>query len=151
MYTYSQSSPNGGPKTTRDTPKVAAICFVHLTMLACDLPIKISLCTAFFCSFPPLHSLGRAYRTPTAIGAPTAIRDSPKVAAICFVHLMMLAHDPRKTIIKSTCIFFVRLPIESDYFSPEKVHIKYQNLSNNGLEEYKVNCLCHQRNLKNEC
>ena len=39
---------HGGPKTTRDTPRVAMFCFVCLLMLVCGPPIKISLRIAVF-------------------------------------------------------------------------------------------------------
>ena len=61
--------PHRGPKTTRDTPKVAAFCFVRLIMLVWVPLIYISLCRKFFWSDLPHLSLGWANRASTAIGA----------------------------------------------------------------------------------
>ena len=72
LHTYGHRGPHGGPKPTRDTPCVAAFCFVCRTMLVGDPPIKISLYRLFFVSYPPPLSLGWAYCMPTAIGAPNA-------------------------------------------------------------------------------
>ena len=99
-HTHGHRGPHSGPKTTRDTPKVTAFCIVRLMMLAYDPPIRISSCVTVFCSHPPHLSLGWAYCTPTAIGAPKGhrgphggrktTRDTAKVAAFCFVRLLML-------------------------------------------------------------
>ena len=45
--------------------------------LVCDPPIKISSCRGVLCSYPPHLSLRRAYRTPRAIGVPTAATKQP--------------------------------------------------------------------------
>ena len=78
-HTHGHRGPLSGPKTTRDTHKVAAFCFVRLMMLAYDPPIRISSCATVFCSHPPHISLGWAYCTPMAIGASTA---APKQSEI---------------------------------------------------------------------
>ena len=71
--------PQVGPKTSSDTPKVAAFCFVRLTTIVCDPPIKISVCCTVFYYHPPHLSLEWAYCTPMAKGAPT---EAPKQAEI---------------------------------------------------------------------
>ena len=45
----------------------------------CDPPIKISLCRAVFGSSLPLLSFGWTYRTPTAVGTPTASPKQPDI------------------------------------------------------------------------
>ena len=47
-HTHGHRGPHGGPKTIRDTPKVAAFCFVRLMMLAYDPPIRLSSCIKVF-------------------------------------------------------------------------------------------------------
>ena len=71
--------PHRGPKTTRDTPKVAAFCFVRLIMLVWVPLIYIFLCRMFFWSDLPHLSLGWAYRASAAMGAPTAAPKQPEI------------------------------------------------------------------------
>ena len=79
LHTNGHRSPHSRPKITRDTPEVAAICFVRLWMVLFDHPIKICLCRAVFCSFLPHLSLRWTYRSPTAIGAPMAAPKQPEI------------------------------------------------------------------------
>ena len=76
---HGHGGPHRGPKTTRDTPKVAAFCFVRLIMLVWVTPIYISLCRMFFWSDLPHLSLGWAYRPSAALGAPTAAPKRPEI------------------------------------------------------------------------
>ena len=86
LHTQSDRGLHSGPKTTRDTPKVARFCFVCLLMLGCDPPIEILLLTAVLCSFLPHLRHGWAYRIPMASKMP---RKTPTVATLFFVHLLM--------------------------------------------------------------
>ena len=77
---------HGGPKTTRDTPRVATFCFVCLLMLVCSPAVKISLYKAVITSFLPYLSLDCPQCTSTALVAPIGPKttgDTPKVAAFC--------------------------------------------------------------------
>ena len=79
LHNQGRRSRHSGPKTTRYTPKIAAVCIVRLLMFVYNPPVKISLCRAVFCSLLPHLSLGWAYRTPMAIGAPTAAPKRPEI------------------------------------------------------------------------
>ena len=92
-HTHGHRGPYSSPKPTRDTPKVAAFCFVSLFVLACDPPIKIFVYRPAFFLIPIstqsrmdiLHT--HSHRGPHG---PKTIIDTPKVAVFCFVILLML-------------------------------------------------------------
>ena len=106
-HTHSHWAPHGSPKTTIDTPKVAAFCFDSLLALACDPPIKTSLCRAVFCSFLPHLNQRWAYCT---YSGPKTTRDTPKVAVFCFFRLLMLVCDPPIEISLCRAVFCSSLP-----------------------------------------
>ena len=114
LHTHSRRGPHGGPKITRDTPKIAAICFVFLLMLVYNPPTKISSCRAVFCYTLPHLSLGWAYRTTYghwgSQSGPQMTRDTPKVAAFCFDSLLALACDPPIKISLCRAVFCCFLP-----------------------------------------
>ena len=79
LHAHGHRGPHGSPKTTRDTPKVAAFCFVCLMILVYDSLMRISSCKTVFCFYPPHLSLGWINCTPTAIGAPKAALKQPEL------------------------------------------------------------------------
>ena len=114
LHTHSRRGPHGGPKITRDTPKIASICFVCLLMLVYNPPTKISSCRAVFCYTLPHLSLGWAYRTTYghwgSQSGPQMTRDTPKVTAFWFDSLLALACDPPIRISLCTAVFCSFLP-----------------------------------------
>ena len=102
LHTQGHRSPHSSPKTTRYTPKIAAFCFVRILMLVFDPPIKISICRAFILLFPTssqsrmviLHTHGLRGRHRGPHSGPKTTRNTPKVAAFCFVSLLMLVCNP---------------------------------------------------------
>ena len=124
-HTHGHMSLHSSPKTTRYTPKVAVFCFVRLLMLISDPSIEICICRAVFCSFLPQLSLGWAYCTPTAVGAPHGgpkiTRGTPKIATICFVCLLMLVYNPptKITLCRSVfCSYLPHLSLGWEYCTP---------------------------------
>ena len=116
LHAHRHRGPQCGLKMTRDNPKVAAFCFVRLTMLVCDLPVQIFICIFGFLflptSYKSMHSgflfLPTSHKSRMGIlyahghrgphGGPKTTRDTSKVAAFCFVCLMMLVCNSPKII-----------------------------------------------------
>ena len=109
LHTHGHRGPHSNPKPTRDTPKVAAFCFVSLFVLACDPPIKIFVCRPDFFLFPTstqsrmdiLHT--HSHRGPHR--SPKTTIDTPKNAVFCFVCVTMLARDPPSRISLCRAVF----------------------------------------------